>query len=72
MGIPVVLIYLGFLKATEMTDQGQPFVDSADWTRVLLGRSQGVVPEQAWGRDIKVGSATITPLIRVWEQEFEA
>ncbi|MGB9475148.1 MAG: hypothetical protein WCE87_08770, partial [Candidatus Udaeobacter sp.] len=71
MGIPVVLVYLGFLCATEMSDQGEPFVDCADWTRVVLGHSQGVVPEQAWGRDIKVGSASFIPLIRVWTQEFE-
>src|SRR6266542_1050241 len=30
-GIPVVLVYLGFLKATEMADRGAPFADHATW-----------------------------------------
>jgi hypothetical protein len=70
MGVPVVLVYLGFLSATEVNDLGEPFLDCADWSRVVLEHSRSVVPERAWGRDIKVGAATIKPLIRVWEQEF--
>lgn len=70
MDVPVVLVYLGFLAATEMTDLGQPFVDYADWSRIALEHSRNIVPEQAWGRDITVGCATITPLIRVWKQEI--
>jgi hypothetical protein len=68
--VPVVLVYLGFLCATEVNDLGESFLDCADWSRVVLEHSRSVVPERAWGRDIKVGSAAIKPLIRVWEQEF--
>lgn len=70
MGVPVVLVYLGFLGATEVNDLGEPFLDYADWSRVVLEHSRNVVPERAWGQDIKVGPATIKPLIRVWKQEF--
>jgi hypothetical protein len=72
MDVPVVLVYLGFLCATEVIDLGEPFVDCADWSRVVLKHSRNIVPERAWGRDIRVGSVTIKPLIRVWEQKFPA
>jgi hypothetical protein len=73
MGVPVVLVYLGFVAATDVSDPprlGEPFVDCADWTRGMLEHSRGIVPEGAWGGDIKVGSVAIRPLIRVWEQEI--
>jgi hypothetical protein len=75
MGVPTVLIYLGFLRATEVTDHrrlGEPFLDCAEWSRIILGHSQNIVPARAWGRDIKAGCLTIKPLIRVWAQEFPA
>jgi hypothetical protein len=70
MGVPVVLVYLGFLGAAEMKDRGEPFADYADWSRIVLEHSQNIVPERAWGRDIKVDGIIAKPLIRVWKQEF--
>lgn len=72
MGVPVVLVYLGFLAATEMEDLGEPFTDYARWSKVVLEHSEDIVPPQAWGREINLRSATITPLIRVWKQELPA
>jgi hypothetical protein len=72
MSVPVVLVYLGFVGATEVSDLGKPFVDGADWTRVVLGHSRGIVPEGGWGGDIKVGGVAIRPLIRIWKQEIPA
>jgi hypothetical protein len=72
IGVPVVLVYLGFLCAKEVEDLGEPFADCADWSRVVLEYSRNIVPERAWGRDIKVGSIIIKPLIRVWEQAIPA
>jgi hypothetical protein len=68
MGIPVILVYLGFLEANEMDYRGEPFVDPADWARVVLEHSRDIVPSTAWGRTLKVGSASITPLIRSFHQ----
>ena len=34
LGVPVVLIYLGFLQANDMRDEGAPFVSAADWDRL--------------------------------------
>lgn len=72
MGVPVVLVYLGFQNAKEMSDHGEPFVDCADWSRVMLGHSRNIVPERAWGRELKIGDSTIKPLIRIWKQELTA
>jgi hypothetical protein len=70
MGVPVLLVYLGFLCATEVNDLGKPFADYADWSRVVLEHSRNIVPQRAWGQDIKAGCTTIKPLIRVWKQEL--
>lgn len=70
IGIPVVLVYLGFLCANDMRDLGEPFVDCADWTRVLLKHSRDCVPEHTWGRTITVGDSSIRPLIRTWKQHL--
>jgi hypothetical protein len=70
MGVPVVLVYLGFVGATDVSDLGKPFADGADWTSVVLEHSRGIVPGEVWGGEIKIGGATIRPLIRVWEQRI--
>lgn len=44
LGIPVVLIYLGFLRATEMADRGSAIVDEADWRRQVLSHSAALFP----------------------------
>jgi hypothetical protein len=72
MGIPVVLVYLGFLSASEVNDLGMTFADSADWSRVILEHSRNIVPERAWGCDIRIESVVIKPLIRAWKQELPA
>jgi len=77
MGVPVVLVYWGFICAAEVNDRrgrrlGEPFADYANWSRVLLEHSRNIVPEQAWDRDIEAGPAAIKPLIRVWKEEFPA
>ncbi len=70
MGVPVVLVYLGFLGATDVSDLGKPFADCADWTGVVLEHSRGIVPEGVWAGEIKVGGVAIRPLVRVWKQEI--
>jgi hypothetical protein len=48
MGIPTILVYLGFLHCNEMTDCGTPFNSSKDWEQSLKGHSAGVVFPNAW------------------------
>lgn len=70
LGVPVVLVYLGFLGAEEMQHRGEPFIDCADWVRAVLEHSKGVVPGRAWGRELRTSGALIRPLIRACKQEL--
>jgi hypothetical protein len=67
LGIPVVLIYLGFRKANEMSDCGEPLADAAQWQSVVLNHSRGLVPDWAWERTIDVRGTPMIPLIRSLE-----
>ena len=62
LGVPVVLVYLGFLNAREM---GQPFMSHGAWERCLLAYADGIVPRRVWISDpIKVNDTPLIPLIR--------
>ena len=64
LGVPVVLVYLGFLDATEMSDLGDPFRERADWVSYVRDHSKGKVPEDAWDRDWTMANgASFTPRI---------
>ena len=67
LGVPVVLIYLGFLGAEEMPDQGLPFDDADDWKRRVLDHSQGIVPPAVWDKTISVQGTPVHALIRSTE-----
>lgn len=64
LGIPVVLIYLGFLKATEMSDRGRPFADDADWEQHVRRHSAKLFPGDVWGRSWTCHGQKFIPLIR--------
>lgn len=60
LGVPVVLVYLGFLAADEMVDRGRPIADDADWDRMMAAYSEGLVPEPVWRAPLDIVG---TPLI---------
>lgn len=60
MGVPVVLVYLGFLHCDEMSDCGTPFDSAQHWKQTMLSHSQALVPANAW--DTPIG----TNDIRLW------
>jgi hypothetical protein len=64
LGIPVVLVYLGFLKADEMRGRGKPFADAADWEHLVKEHSQPLFPPEIWGRQWTCGRRPLIPLIR--------
>jgi hypothetical protein len=68
LGIPVVLVYLGFLKADEMIDRGQPFTSNEDWEQLVKAHSQSLVPPEVWGRKWTVNGQPFIPLIRGIDQ----
>jgi hypothetical protein len=67
LGIPVVMIYLGFLRADEMRDQGQPFADPDAWERLVRAHSAPLFPTQVWGQKWGTPPFMIVPLIRSLE-----
>jgi hypothetical protein len=54
LGVPVVLVYLGFLRTEEMRDQGLPLSDSDQWEHLVRGHSEGIVPATIWDAPIFV------------------
>jgi len=64
LGVPVVLVYLGFLNALEMNDVSPAFGSAADWEREVLAHSAGIVPPEIWGRTLEVNNQPFTALIR--------
>ncbi|CAN5374546.1 hypothetical protein BH23GEM4_BH23GEM4_18390 [soil metagenome] len=67
LGIPVVLVYLGFLNADEMRDRGEPFRTGDEWERAVRDNATGMVPEKAWEHPLDVGGTPLIPLIRSLE-----
>ena len=51
LGMPVVLVYLGFLDAIEMSDLGDPFREPVDWVECVKAHYRDGVPEDAWDSD---------------------
>jgi len=64
LGVPVVLVYLGFLNAGEMVDQGQPFATAQMWEDCLRRHAEGLVPEAAWNRRLAVHGTALWLLVR--------
>jgi hypothetical protein len=72
LNIPVVLVYLGFLNADEMTDRGIPFKTNADWETCVKDHSKNIVPEGAWEIwQITNKSAGFLPIIRSYQERLE-
>jgi len=69
-GIPVVLVYLGFLEASEMNDRGTPFSSAEAWEDCVRGHSKGFVPQSIWGTPMTVNSVPLIPLIRSQKREL--
>lgn len=64
LGYPVILVYLGFLKATEMANPGVPFASPADWDDLVKSHSAPLFPAQVWNREWKLHGQSFNPLIR--------
>ncbi len=63
-GIPVILVYIGFLKAEEMRN---PFATHDDWESAVRNYANTIVPKNVWGRNLSVEGTSIYPLIRSLE-----
>jgi hypothetical protein len=61
LGVPVVLVYLGFLKAKEMGKSA--FETLAAWEQCVRDHARGIVPDSVWGKPIDIGGTPVWPLI---------
>lgn len=65
MGVPIVLVYLGFLHAHEMDDGNRILLkDHAGWQQCVLAGSGATVPHNIWEKTFDVGGTPLTALIR--------
>jgi len=71
LGVPVVLLYLAFLNAQEMQNEGPPFRSEAEWSRALKDYSQDLVDETCWGEWLDIGGTPFIALVRVIDQPFD-
>ena len=69
--VPVVLVYLGFLNAQDMENDGPLFRCYADWERALKTYGNDVVDNSCWGKRWNINGTTLIPLIRTIDQPFD-
>ena len=72
LGIPVVLLYLGFLNAHDMADDGSLFRSEAEWTSTLKDHCLVVVDEACWGEWMEFAGVGFIALIRGVDQPFDS
>ncbi|MDD2230208.1 MAG: hypothetical protein PHY48_12425 [Candidatus Cloacimonetes bacterium] len=63
-GIPVVLIYLGFLNCEEMNSNSRSILRTKeDWSILFRDDLNHVIPYSIWNKPINVGNASFFPII---------
>jgi len=72
LGVPVILVYLGFLRAVEMEDKGKLILSQADWEQTVMAHSQPLFPAKIWNNNWAVGGVSLIPLIRTEDQPLSA
>jgi hypothetical protein len=72
LGEPVILIYLGFLHADEMSRCGTPFASGQEWQSLMMGHAAKLVPEAAWERRLQTGGAPMWSMIRTLDLQWLA
>jgi hypothetical protein len=64
LGVPVVLIYLGFTGDMGITDQGEPLKDNRHWRTVFFEETQDIFPPAYWEREILIDQTPLWMLVR--------
>ena len=73
LGIPVILVYLGFLNAEEMRKgkAQKPFADHAEWEALVKSHSHPLFPEEVWDRPWTLHDQSFIPLIRSLDMPYD-
>jgi len=64
LGIPVVLVYLGFTGDSGIADAGRPFADSRDWDEAFSKYAYKMVPPSMFERRLEVQGCPVWLLSR--------
>lgn len=64
LGIPVILIYLGFLNDMKMQDVGEPFHSESDLKKFMNGYLNDVFPAELLGKEIHCGLSSFRFFLR--------
>jgi hypothetical protein len=64
LGVPTVLVYLGFWGDTGITDAGAPFESAAHWEATVAAHAHSVVPRELFERRLEFGTAPAWLLVR--------
>jgi hypothetical protein len=64
LGVPTVLVYLGFTGDRNVTDLGEPIADEAHWRNLVQTHAEAVLPVDFAERRIECGSSAMQFLIR--------
>ena len=65
LGIPTILVYLGFTGDEGIRDAGDPFANDGDWRRAFDAYSRNVIPtEMREGRRLDIGVTPAWLLVR--------
>jgi hypothetical protein len=64
LGIPTVLVYLGFTGDTGISDVGTPFTDDVHWQTTVRQHVSGVCPSTVFDNPVDVGPASFWLLSR--------
>jgi hypothetical protein len=67
LGVPVVLLYLGFTGDEGIRGAGEPFADDKDWRRAFSQYAEGVVPLEMFECRHDLGAAPVWLSLRSWE-----
>lgn len=63
-GIPVVLMYLGFLDAEDMVSSGNPFRTHDEWEKLVRSHSAPIAPDAIWNQRHTIEGQPFIPIIR--------
>ena len=71
LGMPVILVYLGFLHGNEMNDRGIPFANHEMWKQLVISHSKPLFPPEIWDRQWTVNGQVFIPLVKSIEQPLD-
>ena len=73
LGYPVILVYLGFLKAEEMRKgrKQTPIESHAEWNSLVEAHSEPLFPVDVWGRQWVIHGRPFVPRICSIEMSYE-